>query len=216
MYLSNILDTILRTLFPDRCASCKALGQLFCPTCQAQLQTYPGRMQHIPAALSDVYIGYVFAGPLRDAVHAMKYHHRRRMAEPLGYLLTEALAASGLIADALIPIPMHKSRLAERGFNQATELALQLGKLCAIPMLDGLERIRATEQQARLNSIQRASNVQGAFLWTCSQPPPARILLIDDVLTTGATMNACAEALGHAGAERIYGLALARSRPELG
>lgn len=216
MSLTYILDAILRTLFPDRCASCKKTGTLFCDTCRAELQAYPGHMRRLPPALSDVYIGYVFGGPLRDAVHSMKYHRRRRMAEPLGYLLTEALDASGFVVDAMLPIPMHKARLAERGFNQAAELALQVGKLCGIPVLHGLERIRATEQQAHLNSAQRATNVQGAFLWMGSQPPPARLLLIDDVLTTGATMNACAEALQRAGAERIYGLALARSRPELG
>ena len=216
MNVSDILNIILRIIFPDRCAGCKKLGELFCPNCRMQLQAYPGRMRHIPPALDDVYIGYVFGGPLRNAIHTMKYHRKRRMAEPLGNLLTEALDASGLIADALVPIPMHKARLAERGFNQAAALAGQLGMMCGLPLLDSVERIRATEQQAHLNSVQRATNVQGAFLWRSEVPAPARILIIDDVLTTGATMNACAEALRRAGAERVYGLALARSRPELG
>ncbi len=216
MNISTILNSILRILFPDRCASCTKVGELFCLDCRTRLQPYPGPMQRIPAMLDDVYIGYVFDGPLRDAVHAMKYHRRRRMVEPLGNLLTEALDASGLIADALLPIPMHKARLAERGFNQAAELAAQLGTLCGMPVLHSMQRIRATEQQAHLNSVQRVSNVQGAFLWDSQQPPPARILLVDDVLTTGSTMNACAEALRRAGAEHVYGLALARSRPDLG
>jgi ComF family protein len=211
-WLARVLDV----LFPPRCASCKRLGTLFCGACQAQLVRYPGTMRRLPPALDSVEIGYVFSGPLRAAVHQLKYAGAPRLAQPLGVLLAATVAAQfqARPVDALVPIPLHPQRLAERGYNQAAELATVIAQSLGVPVADDLVRMRATTQQASLNARERAANVTGAFQWVRGTAP-MRVALIDDVLTTGATMNACAEALRTGGAQHVRGLALARSRPDL-
>ena len=210
-----LLDVFLALLFPDRCAGCARFGSLFCPSCRAALAPYPGTLRRMPDGLSDVRIAYIFQSPLREAVHQLKYRRVRRVAEPLGLLMAEHVIAHPVAADAVLAIPLHAARLAERGFNQAEALAREIARLLDLPLIDGsLARVRATGQQARLDARARAENMRGAFEWR-GAPPPRRLLLVDDVLTTGATMGACALALREAGAEAVYGLALARSRPDL-
>jgi ComF family protein len=215
MTARSLLDAFLALLFPDRCAGCARLGSLFCANCRATLAPYPRSLRQMPAGLSDLRIAYVFQSPLREAVHQLKYRKQRRVAEPLGLLMAEHIVAQPVAADAVLAIPMLAARLAERGFNQAEELAREVARLLDLPLLDkGLVRVRATEQQARLDARARAENMRDAFKWHGS-PPAGRLLLVDDVLTTGATLGACAVALRAAGAQDIYGLALARSRPDL-
>jgi ComF family protein len=162
-----------------------------------------------------VRIIYLFEGPLRTAVHLLKYRKVRRLARPLGELLLKELVLHPLAFDAIAAVPLHADRQSERGFNQAEALADEVARATGVPTLTAnLRRVRATEQQARLDIRARAANVEGAFAWVGCQPPPPRVLLIDDVLTTGATMGACASALRMAGAQEIYALALARSRPD--
>ncbi len=210
----SILDKLLALLFPDRCAGCKQLGDLLCGECRAALAPYPAEPAPTLPGLDGVRIAFVFDGPLRGAVHQLKYRRVRRMAQPLGALLSAVLAARPLAADALLPIPLHPARQAERGFNQAEVLAREVEQALRLPLIGaGLARVRATEQQARLDARARAENMRGAFRWQ-GATPPRRIILVDDVLTTGATMAACAAALRAAGTEQVYGLALARSRPD--
>jgi ComF family protein len=209
-----LLEAFLTALFPDRCAGCARLGELLCPGCRAALAPYPHDIGRLPASLADVRVAFVFASPLREVVHQFKYRRARRLAQPLGRLMAAHLAARPLAIDAVLPVPLHPARRAERGFNQAEELAREVAHVLELPLLKrGLERTRATEQQAHLDARQRANNVRGAFHWR-GAPPPQRLLIVDDVLTTGATIGACAEALREAGAESVYGLALARSRPD--
>jgi ComF family protein len=211
----KLLETLLSLLFPDRCAGCGKGGALLCAACRAGLRPYPGGLRHQPASLAEVRIVYLFDGALRAAVHQLKYRKQRRMAQPLGELLAAELAIRPLWFDAVAAVPLHAERLAERGFNQAEMIGAAVARSTGSAMLGtGLVRTRATEQQARLDARARAANVEGAFAWMARTPPPARIVLIDDVLTTGATMGACAAALRAAGAEAVYGLALARSRPD--
>jgi ComF family protein len=213
MAISALLDAILATIFPDRCCGCARLGDLLCRHCHAALTPYPRDPERIPASLDGVRVAFVFASPLREVVHQFKYRRVRRLAQPLGRLMAAHLAAQPLAIDAVLPVPLHHERLAERGFNQAEALALEVARVLDRPLARGLERMRVTEQQAHLDARQRADNVRGAFSWRAATPP-RRLLIVDDVLTTGATIGACAEALREAGAEAVYGLALARSRPD--
>jgi ComF family protein len=207
-----MLDALLAFIFPDRCAGCRQLGSLFCHSCQARLAPYPADGRSPPASLSDVQVVFTFQSPLREAIHQLKYRRVRRMAAPLGALLAEHAGAPCRDSDAVLAIPLHEARLAERGFNQAEALAREVARRLGIPLLnEGLVRIRATEQQAKLDARARAANMRDAFRWQ-GRTLPGRLLLVDDVYTTGATMGACAEALRAAGAEEVYGLALARSR----
>ncbi len=210
----TLLDTLISLLFPDRCAGCRKLGELFCASCRAALARYPDDRRAPPASLDAVQIAFLFQSPLREAIHQLKYRRIQRVAKPLGQLIAAHLASAPPAIDAVIAIPLHPKRLAERGFNQAEALAREVAGGMRRPLISGqLVRTRATEQQAHLDARGRAENMREAFAWH-GTPPPRRLLIIDDVYTTGATMAACAEALRAAGATGIYGAALARSRLE--
>ena len=212
----SLVDSLLALLFPDRCAGCARFGALLCRHCQAALVPYPEEPRQSPPSMADVRIAFIFQSPLREIVHQLKYYRVQRLAQPLGALLAMHLATHPLAVDAVLPVPLHPTRLAERGFNQAEALACEVARVLHLPLLnDELVRIRITEQQARLDAQHRRENMRGAFYWRKTAAPPRRVLLVDDIMTTGATMSACAEALRAAGTDIVYGLALARSRPDL-
>jgi ComF family protein len=141
-------------------------------------------------------------------VHALKYDSRRTLARPLGLRMREA-GIDVLDVDAVVPVPLHRSRERVRGFNQARELARHLGP----PIVDALSRIRKTASQADLPASKRHANVRGAFVIDRRAPAITGLTLtiVDDVSTTGATLNACASALVAAGAREVRALIAARA-----
>jgi ComF family protein len=155
-----------------------------------------------------------YEDPLRTAIHAFKYRGQRGLAQPLGKLL--AAHASGLASrDAVIvPVPLHASRQRQRGYNQAALLAAVCASQLAIPVeMRGLRRTRATRPQVGLHAAARHENVAGAFTATprgARALAGKRVLLMDDVTTSGATLEAAARALHQAGAASVWGLALAQ------
>lgn len=209
MRLRLLLDGLLDLFFPDRCAGCGGAGGLLCAACRGGLRPYPP--DEPPAGTDGATVAFVYDGALRGALHRLKYGRARRVAEPLGALLGEALLAQPQPADALLPVPLHPARLAARGFNQSEALARAAALHCGVPLLTtGLERVRDTGHQAGLDRRARASNIAGAFVWR-GAAPPERVLLLDDVLTTGATIAACAAALREAGVREVRACAVARS-----
>jgi ComF family protein len=155
-----------------------------------------------------------FEDPLKEIIHHFKYQSRRSLAHPLALRLAAVYRenASAFDVNLVIAIPLHRSREAERGFNQATELARHFCRETSLPLLERvLQRIRATQIQAGLSRRERRINLKGAFQVT--QPEKLsgkKILVIDDVFTTGATLNECAKILKHHGAARVCLLTLAR------
>ena len=153
-------------------------------------------------------------GPVRELVHRLKYGDRLELARPMGHWMARAGADLLKGADVLVPVPLHRLRLWSRRFNQAAALAHSISKASHVPVESfALHRIKATPPQVRLTRTQRAENVQGAF----QVPDEARarvhdrrIVLVDDVLTSGATLNAAARALSRAGAGSIDVLVFAR------
>lgn len=209
MAMWSLIGRLLDLIFPDRCAGCGGSGGLFCARCRAGLRPYPP--EEPPAGLDGATVAWIYNPALRKALHRLKYQRVRRVAQPLGELLGEALLARPQPADVLLPVPLHPGRLAERGFNQSEALARAAAARCGLPLLcTGLERVRDTGHQAGLDRRERASNIAGAFEWRRGRPP-ARVLLIDDVLTTGATLAACAAALRDAGVVEVRAAAVARS-----
>jgi ComF family protein len=149
---------------------------------------------------------------VRQAVHQLKYRNLRALAEPLADLLADHVMETSVTGSVLVPVPLHRRRLRERGYNQSALLARRLGKRTGIPVSgDCLVRSRQTPPQARTVSVrERRENVAGVFACRDERLRDEQVLLIDDVATSGATMEACAAALKAAGASSVWGLTLAR------
>ena len=153
-------------------------------------------------------------GPARRIVYRFKYWDRMEVAKPLGLWMARAGAELLEEADLLVPVPLHRTRLALRRFNQAMALAQSVSRACGVPVeATALARVKPTPPQVGLSRVQRAVNLQGAFRVTDEGRPgiaDARLVLVDDVLTTGATTNAAARALLRAGAANVDVLTFAR------
>jgi ComF family protein len=205
---SRVVAGLLDILAPPGCAACDAPSRApFCETCGA-LPAPPSahRLDDVPLVVAGLY-----APPLSTAITRFKYEGRPELARSLATLLRPALAQLPLPSDAtLVPVPLHPRRLATRGYNQAALLARELGQSCGLgcePRL--LRRARETEHQVGKSRALRLTNARGAFQLRGSGP--ARVVLVDDVVTTGSTVRACAQALRAGGAELVAIVALARA-----
>ncbi len=226
---SRIGRAALDLVFPPRCAVCGRNGSFLCERCTEALpRALPPRcplcwqLLRTSAACQDcgglrpafagVRAPYAFDGPAREVVHALKYRHLRAVAEPMAALMARCLEEESIPADTLVPVPLHSLRRRVRGYNQAALLARELGKLTGLPVAEtALARRRATPSLARgLGADERWRNVEGAFAGRRDEVGGRRVLLIDDVTTTGATLDACARALLDAGAPSVWGLTFAR------
>jgi ComF family protein len=164
------------------------------------------------AAIDGIRSPFRFESVMRDAVHQFKYQNLRALAAPLAAMLEEYLSTSPLDFDALVPVPLHRKRLRERGYNQARLLAKELGKLINIPVLDDvLLRNKHMPPQARTATLEeRTQNIADAFACRDSRLRGKRVLLLDDVATSGSTLNACAAVLKASGTTAVWGLVMAR------
>ncbi|MFW5748913.1 MAG: ComF family protein [Chloroflexota bacterium] len=191
---------VVDLIFPPRCQHCQRVDHHFCPRCRDELAALPIDQQHINAFDTlPVFSSGTHTGILQDALHALKY----TAALDLGSLLAARLATLRPVddaVDAIIPVPMHAARLAQRGYNQAEQLAQALATRTDIPCrADLLARVRATRSQVGLSRAERLANVRDAFE-VVAPVAGMRLLLVDDVLTTGATLVGCADVLRAAGA----------------
>ncbi len=204
-------------LAPPRCAACDApLGRAtaLCPTCAGTVRRAPVAAARGPIEV--VVAAALYGGAVEVAVRRLKYDKRPDLARPLGHLVRAALRDAGVRADVVVPVPLHPRRLAERGYNQAALLAAHVAdELDAPHAARALARVRPTLQQARCDRDARLANVDGAF---AARPGAVlsglRVALVDDVITTGATLSACAGALRAAGAASVVAVVLARADPE--
>jgi ComF family protein len=158
-----------------------------------------------PSTLSAGRAVFTFGGPVREAVHRLKYQHEHARAEWCAGHLVETLDALGWQPDVLVPVPLHVARQRERGYNQSQKLAEQMARRTGIPLHVKLVRQRPTRPQVTLTAEERAANVAGAFV-ARERLDGQSVLLIDDVLTTGATLNDCARACRAAGAAVVGAL----------
>jgi ComF family protein len=156
-----------------------------------------------------------YRGELRKAVHLLKFSGRRALAFGLGKSVASREACTVVSAsEIVVPVPLSRQRLAERGYNQAALIAVGLARGADLPLVPrGLSRARHTQPQAGLSAASRRANLRGAFRATGGLVTRRRVLLIDDVYTTGATVQAAASALLAGGAREVRVFALARSMP---
>jgi ComF family protein len=203
------------------CAAClkdpaPLAAEFFCLNCRTPfLNSFPldsaGRCMLCRTGqrgFDDAFCYGAYEGTLRRLIHLFKYNGMRRLAQPLGALLADALPRDRQF-DLVTAVPLHWRRRWQRGFNQAALLAKQIARARHIPARNVLRRGSATRAQAGLSNSQRRENVSGAFR-ARRRLNGLRILVVDDVMTTGATASACARALKKAGAKSVSVLALAR------
>ncbi len=221
---------LLDLLFPSRCVGCRETGSLLCAKCREEFELVEpplcphcgrpmvsGRLcplcQRDPLQIDGVRSVAYLDGTLREAIHHFKYSNLQHLAIPLGRLMGQYWEKSPLPAEIIVPVPLHTDRLRERGYNQAALLARELGKSIGLPISENsLVRVRATRPQVELGAQERKENVNDAFRCSSMELKGKRILLIDDVCTTGATLEACSMALRQAGARSVWAFTLARAR----
>jgi ComF family protein len=226
--LRRLADAALDLAFPASCPGCGREGAPLCAACQPALDarlTLPGGTPiglpaDLPAPLLQLEWCAPFAGPVRAALHHLKYGGERRLAEPLGAAVARRWARAGSGAEIVVPVPVHAERERRRGYDQAALIAEVTGERLGLPVVRALERGRATIAQFELGRDDRAANVAGAFRLRSSEAAAGRavsravvgrwVLLVDDVVTTGATLAACAGALEAAGALAVSAIAVAR------
>jgi predicted amidophosphoribosyltransferase len=162
-------------------------------------------------ALSRLRSAVAYEGPIELAVQRFKYEGWRRLAGPLAVLLAERLMVEGLAGAWTLAVPLHPDRLRQRGFNQAELLARELRTRLALSRPPGaLVRIRPTPPQVGHDRLWRKENVRGAFAWKGANLGGQPVLVVDDVATTGATLEACAVALRESGSGPVTGVSVAR------
>ena len=187
-------------LLAPRCAGCGEPGSWFCVPCRLQCEpvAHDGRLAIRAAG--------AHAGPLRAAIRRLKYGGEPGLAEELGELVALELArdlARGLTIDAVLPVPLHRSRVAARGYDQALLLAHAVAANSGLPLRPALHRIRGGSPQVELDRVARAANIRGAFVAEASSLRGLRVALVDDVATTGATLMDAAAAARAAGARMV-------------
>jgi ComF family protein len=215
------LDAVVDVLFPRRCAGCGAGGWPFCDACRSAVvpltppwcvrcgapQTADLCGDCPPEPITSARAPFLFAGPVRQAVHRLKFAGRR----DVGPALAAAIRALGPAprVETVTWVPLARRRLAERGFDQARTLAGPVARGFGLPLERLLRRTEAGGPQAQRSGLERRAVMPGAF--RAVGRPPERVLLVDDVLTTGATAAACAQALMASGAREVHLLVAARA-----
>ncbi|MDP9468105.1 MAG: ComF family protein [Chloroflexota bacterium] len=208
-------------LLPGACAGCGRYGELLCSTCVSGLRPAGAERDRFAAADPGIIVGdtmemavaaFIHEGTTRRVLQRLKYGGAGRLAAPLARAAAPALRS--LLARSgpapLVPVPVHPARRRQRGYNQAELLASELGRLTGLPILDLLLRNRPTTRQHGLGRAARLHNLRGALAVRGSAQPTDVAIVVDDILTTSATLEACAETLRRHGASRVYGFAVAR------
>jgi len=231
-YLQIIQDKFWKGIdwfYPPSCCSCGKIGKLICDDCFSNLQT-PGInactlcgeplkksgtclrcRTHPPHFHSLRSLGY-FTGPLRDAIHSLKYQRNLGLGDFFSIPLAKVVQRERWQIDLITAVPLNKKRRKERGYNQAEVLAKPVARKMGIFYSSNLiQRIKHTNSQVGLSLLERQNNVADAFLAVPALVQSKNILIIDDVATTGSTMDACAKALMDAGTKNVFALTLAKT-----
>jgi ComF family protein len=237
--INTAVKSLVNIIYPLRCASCgRLLGTAdesgACRPCEERIKTNPrpycrscgrsiddvhglcGECRVSPFYFSRAYSACLYEGTMKEMIHAFKYRNNRRLSALFTRLMDDFVKANREITDSINTItfvPLHNKKRRERGFNQSEVLAGALSKICGIPVCGCMVKKAHTKNQNELNRDQRLVNVSGAFGVKDGHDGLLKgryVLLVDDVMTTGATLNECSRALKEAGASEVRCLTLAR------
>lgn len=195
----------LMDLLGSGCLGCGAAGPILCAGCRTRL---PSAADGDVPGVDRVVAAFDYRGVVRDLVLGLKLRHQRPCATPLVAGLVAEVMRRGLLGSAITWVPGRRRDIWDRGFDHAHVIAAGVGRGLGLPLLRCLERAGRAADQAGLGREERLANIEGAFSATST---PREIVLVDDLLTTGATARVCAAALSRAGARRVELLAAARA-----
>lgn len=216
---------LFKLFFPKFCFGCQREESYLCQDCRATLEILKTHQHHFSENIKDLYFALHYQAPLiKNLIQKFKYEpFIKELAKPLSSLIIEhfqlldnpPLFLNEKESFILVPIPLEKKRLKWRGFNQAEEIAKELGSFLGIPLItDCLRKTRETIPQVELPPKARKENIKGVFsLREGKLVKNKKILLLDDVYTTGSTLKECARILKEAGAREIIGVVVARAKP---
>lgn len=224
-YRRPVLQRALDVIFPPRCAGCGTAAWPFCDRCRGDLIALsppwcdrcgaPSASGPIPICrecpselIARARAPFAFEGPARQAVHHLKYRGVRGVGRALGAAMATTVPGQ---ADVVTWVPLTRRRKAERGFDQAKALAVEVGRHAGVPVRRLLKRVHSTGPQAKRDAAERRAAMRGSFVIRDRIHIPRHVLLVDDVLTTGATAAACAEVLLEAGASQVMLVVAARA-----
>lgn len=220
---------IIDWMFPPSCAGCEKFGFRWCEECQAKTEIVSPNVcvycerdlpsnrtclhcTEINPNINQMLVWGLHTGPLRQALHKLKYQRDIGLGEMLANHLIRRLSDLAIHIDVVVPVPLGQTRFRQRGYNQASLLARPISLANRVPYRPGaIKRVRDTRTQVGLSVRERRENMAGAFKADPKQVSGKTILLVDDVMTTGATMESAASALKYAGAHFIVGIALAKA-----
>ena len=230
--VSELKRLALDLFFPPYCIGCGKEGEYLCPACRRSLiavtppvcprcgrpvstdeigqQSCRGCL-HWQKSLDGLCAPFLFKGLVRDAIHELKYNNFRAVSFEMAKLMYEFYRNQLLSGDILIPVPLHNKKFLDRGYNQSVLLAREFARFCGLPVAENfLLRGKYSPAQARSLSVEdRQANVSGAFFCRDERFKGKKVILIDDVSTSGATLNACASALKDKGVSMVWGLTFA-------
>ncbi|HAK88266.1 MAG TPA: ComF family protein [Nitrospiraceae bacterium] len=231
----RFFSKLLNLLFPSKCPVCESksdnyLYNPFCTNCWKGIEKYSGPacgicgrpaisvhttlcepcMKARPPFSKALYYG-IYEGALKEAIHLLKFNGVKRLSKPLGLLLSELPLPE---VDGIVPVPMHHKGLKQREFNQTAAIAARLSKKLRVPLMqNALKKTKETLPQTDVGGEERLKNLKNAFS-VSGKISGMDLLLIDDVITTGATVRECAKTLIKSGAKSVAVVALARSMPK--
>ena len=225
----RLIELVVDSFFPRRCVGCGKVGGFLCPECLGKLPRLLsplcpncGRSQASGIVCADcrkrqteidgIRSLFRFDEVIRKAIHQLKYRNLKAISPCLAELLADYLRSNPLPGEVLVCVPLHPRRLRERGYNQSGLLAGELGKRIDLPVMeDCLVRVKQAQPQVRAVDVEeRRRNVADAFVCRDEKVSGKQIILIDDVCTSGATLESCAVALKNKDATSVWGLTLAR------
>jgi ComF family protein len=210
---TRVIGEVLDVLVPPMCASCGAPARgrpaVFCASCLESVEHAPGPVPSPVSTIDVLHVPFLYGGPITRAILRFKHGGLPALGSRLADMALDLGAPRA--PDLLVPVPLHRARLASRGFNQACVIARRVGRLLGVrPRLGLLVRVRDTPSQGGLSRDGRRANVRGAFALTSPAAQGRSVLLVDDVWTTGATAGECARILLGAGARSVGVFTLAR------